>query len=678
MRLKSGLVALMGAALVLGAAPDRAGLLAAPPSRLQQAQKAQTPVWGIEGSDLPRDPAFRLGRLANGMRYIIRHNETPKGQVVIRLRFDVGSLDEGDDQRGYAHFVEHMAFEGSTHVPAGEMVRLLERNGLAFGADTNAFTSFETTTYHLDLPRNDAALVETALMLMRETAGELTFDPAAVDRERGVIQAEKRDRDNWSYRETVDRMGFLLPQSRVMQRWPIGTPESLNGATAQGLRAFWAAHYVPSRATLVVVGDIDPVRIEADIARRFGNWPARPAPAHPPAGPFPPDEAPRSAIYTDPALTERVLIARTAPHDDEPDTLANRREELLRAVGYGIINRRLQHLARAENPPLRSASFGTGESFHAVRTTQLAIDALSGQMPRAIQAGVETWRRAMEQGFTPAEVNEQLVNLCAGSATAAVAANTRSNLALAAQALSLVTDQVVPVDPVRMNDWVQAEAATVTPEAVLAALRREALPLDRPLIRFQGRAAPAGGVDTLRAQFAEAMAAPLPALAQEAPQVFAYGNFGAPGRVVADRRDPLLGVRMVRFANGVMLNLKHTDLMKGQALVQMNVDGGGMLATRAAPLAVELVPMMGDAGLGRHSRDDLQTILAGHPVALGLVNRPETFQSTGAVRSEDVRLQLQVMAAYLTDPGYRLEAEREYRSSINTLFARLQAAPEGV
>jgi zinc protease len=125
------------------------------------------PIWAFEASDVPLDPAFRFGRLDNGMRYIIRQNAHPQGTALVRMQIDAGSLDESDSERGYAHFVEHMAFNGSTNVPEGEMIRLLERQGLAFGADTNASTGFEQTTYRLDLPRNDPELLDTALMLMR-------------------------------------------------------------------------------------------------------------------------------------------------------------------------------------------------------------------------------------------------------------------------------------------------------------------------------------------------------------------------------------------------------------------------------------------------------------------------------------------------------------------------------
>jgi zinc protease len=143
--------------------------------------------WPQEISDVAVDPAIRFGVLENGMRYAIRKNATPPGQASLRLWFDAGSLMEADDQQGLAHFLEHMAFNGSKNVPEGEMVKILERRGLAFGADTNASTSFDETVYTLDLPKTDDPTVDDAMMLFREAAGELTIDPAAVDRERGVV-----------------------------------------------------------------------------------------------------------------------------------------------------------------------------------------------------------------------------------------------------------------------------------------------------------------------------------------------------------------------------------------------------------------------------------------------------------------------------------------------------------
>jgi zinc protease len=235
----------------------------------------------------------------------------------------------------------------------------------------------------------------------------------------------------------------------------------------------------------------------------------------------------------------------------------------------------------------------------------------------------------------------------------------------------------VPANPVAMLGWLNRLAPAITPKSVLDALREEASPLDHPAIRYSGKAAPLGGEAALIRVFAEARTAKLPKIAPVQTAKFAYTDFGQPGYVVEDKREPLLGVRQVRFANNLRLNLKHTDLVKDQILVHVAVDGGRMLATRDNPLAVELVPLMGAAGLGKHSNDELQSILAGHVVGRGIGAGEESFLMRQLTRREDLELQLQLMTAQLTDPGYRPEAERDYRARINAEFARARSTPGG-
>ena len=249
------------------------------------AGKLKPGEWPQARSDVTPDPAVRFGALPNGMRYAIMRNATPPGQASLRLRFDVGSLMEADGEQGLAHFLEHMAFDGSKAVSEGEMAKILERHGLVFGADSNAETSFDATDYKLDLPKADDESVDTGLMLLREISGELTLAPAAIDRERGVVLAEERTRDNPAYHIFTSRLGFLLEGQRPPLRFPIGKAEVIQKADHAALAAFYARYYRPERATLVVVGDFDVAAMEAKIRAQFGSWRgAGPAGADPEIG----------------------------------------------------------------------------------------------------------------------------------------------------------------------------------------------------------------------------------------------------------------------------------------------------------------------------------------------------------------------------------------------------------
>jgi zinc protease len=631
--------------------------------------------WAFEHSDVPVDPGYRFGRLPNGMRYVIRQNATPKGTALVRMQVDAGSLDEGDAERGYAHYVEHMAFNGSTQVPEGEMVKLLERHGLAFGADTNASTGFERTTYMLDLPRNDPELLDIALMLMREAAGELSFNPGAVDRERGVVQAEMRDRNTYALRNVQDSLDFTFPGSKVARRMPIGTPESLAGAKAEGLKAFWRREYVPEHTTLYVIGDFDAAMVEARIKDRFGNWQGPKAEPMPKGGPVSIEAKDQADVYIDPALAEQVTVSRKGPYLQEPDTLAQRKENLLRQIGYAIINRRMLSRSREVNAPYRNASFGTNDVFKEGRTTELEIDTVDGKWRRGmIEAGLE-YRRAMIYGFTDAEVAEQVAILRTANANAAKSEATRSNPQLLGAAQALVIDEKVPDTPTNSLNRLEAFLPEITPAAVHAALQREAVPLDAPLLRFQGRTPPADGNKGLQSAWAEAMAAPVRPLEKQAAGSFAYTDFGPAGQVVSDVVEPGLGIRTIRFANGVRLNLKRTDLKQDQVLIQISVDGGTMLATRDQPLATQMIAVLALGGLGKHSKDELDSMLAGRTVSANYGSTDETFVAMAGTTPRDLEIELQLLTAQVTDPGYRKEGEVLFHQTINNLFASLRATP---
>lgn len=644
--------------------------------RLASAAPPPKPTWAFEASDVPVDEGYRFGLLPNGMRYVIRSNATPKGQALVRMVVNAGSLDEADDERGYAHFVEHMAFNGSTNVPEGEMIKLLERLGLAFGADTNASTGFERTTYMLDLPRGDPALLDTALMLMRETASELTISEAAVARERGVILSEKRDRNTFALRNLEDQLQVLHPRARYTNRIPIGTEETLNGASAERLRAFWRREYVPAQTTVLVVGDFPVEAVEAAIKARFADWQPAPAEPQPPAGPFDPKAAPREDVFIDQALSERVTISRDGPWLKEPDSLTQRRENLLRQIGYGIVNRRLLSRTREGNAPFRGAGIGTADSFREARATNLVVETIDGGWKRGLTTATEEYRRALEFGFSQAEVAEQIANSRSAARNAAASESTRSHGTLLGAVLALVTDDVVPDKPSRSLERLEAFLPEITPDAVLAALKRELVPLDQPLIRFQGRREPIGGTKALREAWDAAIKAQVSKPESKAAGAFAYTDFGPAGQVVSDVTEARFGIRQVRFANGVMLNLKRTDLAKDRISVRLSVDGGNMLVTRDNPLSTQMMNVFGQGGLGKHSRDELDSLLAGRTVGIGLGSGAETFAAGATTTPADLELQLQVLTAQLADPGYRAEGEVLFRQTINNFFASLGATPD--
>ncbi|MEO1648933.1 MAG: insulinase family protein [Pseudomonadota bacterium] len=633
------------------------------------------PVWAFEESDIEVDQGYVFGRLDNGMRYILRENATPEGTALVRMRIDSGSLDESEEERGLSHYLEHMAFNGSTGIPEGEMIKLLEREGLAFGADTNAGTGLEAITYMLNLPRNDEALLDTALMLMRETASELTISEGAVDRERGVILAERRDRRNFAQRAQEDSFDFLAPGARFAQRWPIGVLEVLEIADAATIRKLYERTYVPENTVLVIVGDYPIEVLEAKVRAQFSDWSGGPAPEDPKTGPIDVSRKGMTDIYLDPSLSESVSVSQFGTWIDQPDTLANRKASILRSIGYDILNRRLTRLAREADAPFQSAGFGVGDFFEDARSAGLTINTVDGEWRKGLLAAVREYNQAVTFGFTQAEIEEQLARRRTALQNTVEAKDTRSNSVFASAALSLVGNDRVPTDPDYRLALFEEIAPEITPESVFAAMTSHLVAFDDPLIRFQGRAAPEGGEDALRAAYLEGLSLAIAAPEEAAQAAFAYTDFGEPGEIVSDTVESQLGVREIVFENGVKLNLKRTDVREDRIAVRVAIDGGNLMATQEDPLAVYLAGSLGLGGLGKHSEDELTTILAGRSVRFGMRSGTDSFTMTSTTTPRDLELQLQVMAALITDPGYRAEGVERFRRGIDNFFETLTATP---
>ncbi len=642
-------------------------------------QTAAARAWNYADSDIAVDPNIVFGVLPNGMKYALLKNSTPKDSVAMRMRFDVGSFAESEDQRGLAHFLEHMAFNGSTHVPEGDMIKLLERKGLAFGADTNASTSFDETIYQLDLPNASDDLVDTGLMLMRETASELTLDPGAIDRERGVILSERRARDTYQLRSLVDQLAFQMPQMHVADRLPVGTIDVIQNAPASRLRDLYDRYYRPERATLVVVGDFDPAAMEAKLKTRFDDWKGRGS-----AGPDPDigqiDYARASAAdaFIDPAINDAVTITAFKPWIDEADTKAKRARNLAEEVGEAILSRRLGKLALAEDSPILAGSFDESNGWKIFDQAGVRAIAKEGAWRKALALIEQEQRSAIEYGFTQAEVDEQLANRRTALRNAVAGVDTRRSETLAGILVRAAEGDFVVGRPETSQALFDAEAPSLSAAAVSAAFQKRMAGLSAPLVRVTAKKSIEGAPAAILAALQTSQkAAVTPPVATKAA-AFAYTDFGVPGTVVSDERIADLGIRRIRFANNVMLNIKQTDFKKDNVLLSVRVDGGDLLQTRDDPTRVALAGSLYVGGLAAHSLDDLRTILAGTTVDAAFGSATDAFGGTAQVSPADFRLQADLMAAFVTHPGYRADGLALIRRYLPQQYAANDATPGAV
>ncbi len=642
-------------------------------------QSEAAKAWNFAPSDVPVDPNIIFGVLPNGMKYALLKNSTPKDSVVLRMRFAVGSFAEAEDQRGLAHFLEHMAFNGSTNVPEGEMIKLLERKGLAFGADTNASTGFDETIYKLDLPNASDDLIDTGLMLMRETGGELTIAPAAVDRERGIILSERRARDTYQLRSLIDQLDFQMKGMNIANRIPVGTEEVIKTAPAARLRDLYDRYYRPERATLVMVGDFDPAAIEAKIKARFADWKGRgPAGADPEIGDVDYKRAAAADDFVDPAIQDSVTITSFKPWTLEPDTKAKRARSLAEDIGEAIVSRRLAKIALNEDSPILTGYFSDAEGWKKFDQITIGAVAKEGAWKDALALVEQEQRRAALHGFTQAEVDEQLANRRTALKNAVAGVTTRRSDGLADTLIAAADGDFVFVRPETSQALFETTAPSLTAAAVTAAFRKRMAGFSAPLARVTAKKPVDGGTDAilaaLRASTQVAVAAPTEA----ANAAFAYDSFGTPGKIVSDERVEDLGIRRIRFANNVMLNIKTTDFQKDKVMLSLRVDGGNLLATRDDPTKVSLAGSLMLGGLEAHSLDDLRSILAGKTISPTFGNATDAFGGSALTSPEDFALQAKLMTAYLTHPGYRADGLALIRRVLPQQYAANDATPAAV
>ena len=636
----------------------------------------RTEPWNAETSNLEPDRSIIYGRLPNGLRYAIRPNERPQNQVLVRLAFDFGSAAEADNEQGLAHFIEHMAFNGTTNVPEGEMVKMLERLGLSFGADTNASTGYTQTQYKLDLPRADTALIERALFLMRETASEILFDPKAVDRERGVVISEMRQRENYGYQSARAANKLFYPDTYYSMRYPIGTLDVLETAPAERMKALYRKYYRPDRARIIIVGPVDPVAIERQIVARFADWKND----GPPLGPIDhctvdTNRRPTAEIFSHPEISEAIAIQQIVADMKRPDTVDRAIMEWKMQIAGGIISQRISRRSREADIPFLGGGLSFAPGF-CDTYTRIGISAAGkdGSWPQLLPFVEQIVRQAAEHGFSKAEIAEQIKRLNSAYENAAKGEATQPSSSFANELVAVVND-TVNSDAYRQMLWIQSRPFMST-AAVHSEFAKWYAKLDAPSIFLTTKSSDAVDSAKLLASYGQSRAAVVAAPEARTEKAFAYTDFGPAGTVVEDKVIADLGIRAIRFANGVLLNIKQTDFEDNRVRYSVRIDGGQLHFGKSnATLAKFMGATFASGGLEAHDIEDLRSLLAGTTVAASFGVGDDYFGTYGAVTPADLNRQFELLTAYSIYPGYQENAVRLFRRPLPEIYASLDATP---
>jgi len=612
-------------------------------------------------SDLPPDPTVTFGTLPNGMRYAIRHNATPSGEVSVRFRIAAGALQEAPQQRGLAHFLEHMAFRGSAKVKDGEYSRMLERIGLRFGSDTNASTGQEETIYQFDLPRSDDASVDTAFTLSREIAGNLTIAADAAKAESGVVGSELRLRDVPSFQSGLVRLEFLLQDKRAAQL-PHGDAAVIAKGSVDDLRAYYHAYYRPERATLVVVGDIDVKKIEAKIRQTFSDWKGVGPAIADPALNIPRNRGLEVKTFTGKGVSNTVSLTWMQAPKKMPSTQVTEREQLVEMIALRVLNRRYQEESLTPERPFTRAGVSTGQSYDAVRMTSLTVGYQPGHWKTALITAEKMRLAILETSASQAELDRALVEFRAGIEQRAETVATRPSRAIVGSILQALEDNEVYTSDTRDLAAYDGYVRTLTLDEVNKALRA-AFVGGGPLIFASGEEAFEGGDAAVQAAFVEAQKADRGVVAAQTVKPWPYTDFGTPGTVAATRTVADLDATYVRFANGVRLTVKPTKFRANQIEVQVKVGSGRLELPRDRINPTWAGGTVISGGLKQLTQTEISRTLAGRQVGTGFGVGEDGFLFSGATIPRDLQLQMEVMAAYVREPAFRPDSFERARTA---------------
>jgi zinc protease len=628
-------------------------------------------------SELPVSPQVLVGKLPNGLTYYVHRNGKPENKLELRLVVKAGSILEDDDQQGLAHFVEHMAFNGSTHFKKQELVSYLQSIGVQFGADLNAYTSFDETVYILPIPTAQRANIDKGFLVLRDWAQGLSMQSREIDLERPVVLEELR-----LGKGAGDRMEkVLLPKlfngSRYAQRLPIGKEAVIRKGSHDALRRFYKDWYRPDLMAVVVVGDIEPKEAERLVRHHFSSLVNPPKPRTRFRATIAPRTATEALVITDKEATGNSLLIRyPARPVNEKTTVGGYREQLVQALFASMLNQRLQEAAQQANAPYLAASSGVSRLAADYESYNVSATLGKGGAMPAIEALVQENTRVGKFGFNAIELERASKNLMRRFERIYAEREKSDSANYAGEYIRnfLVQESIPGVE----NEY--RYAREMLPGVTLEEMNRyarAAIPQDAPkLVVYMGAAnseTPTPDSEQLLAAFAAAEKAAVTARDEKTLATSLMETPPVPGTIVSESEDKRLGLTTLTLSNGLTVILKPTDFRNDQVLMSAVRYGGQSLYGDEDRFHARYASsVVGSMGLGTFSPLDLRKILAGKTASVSAGLNTYTESLGGSSGSDDIEAMLQLfylkMTAVRRDPDlFQAYVNKQLESARNSL-----------
>lgn len=660
-----------GAAIALAVAPS-----AAVAREGTATAAAKNDSWLYAGSDIPRDLAWQFGVLPNGVRYAVRNNGVPPGQVSIRVRIDAGSMFETDKERGYAHLLEHLTFRGSEHIPDGEAKRIWQRFGVTFGSDSNAQTTPTQTVYQLDLPSATPTNLDESMKLLAGMVREPRISDSAVTAERGVVMAELRESDGPQKRIADATNAHLFAGQLLGDRSPIGTTASLGAASAAAVGAFHNRWYRPERAVVVIVGDGDPTQFARLIAKYYGDWKGEGAnPASPDFGkPNPRRPAAREIVEANQPLALTLAVVR--PWIKRIDTVENTRRLYLEFLAQALVNRRLENRARS------------GGSY-LVATVEQQYVSRSADVTMAQIVPLSDWKAAladvrgviadaMKTPPSQADIDRETNEVEAFLVKELQNARNEPGARLADDMVRAVDIGETVTSPQGQVDMFAAIRKSATPQVMLDISRAIfSGPVERVVLTTPTPVE--GGEKALLAALKAPAALRDDRLAAADVNFAQLPAFGPAGAVASTTSIPGLRAERIEFANGVTALVSNNKIEPGKVRVNVRFGtGNGSVAADAPNLLWTGDYALVASGIGPWGQNEIDQLTNGRQIQLEFAIDDDAFELSAESKPDDLADQMRLIAGKLAFPRWDAGPVERLRIGFLTGYDLNDATPNAV
>lgn len=616
------------------------------------AEKPIKQPWLYEGSDVPVDDTWTFGELPNGLRYAVKRNDVPAGQVSIRVRIDAGALHENNDELGYAHLIEHLSFRGSTFVPDGEAKRIWQRFGVTFGSDSNAQTTPTQTVYKLDLPNVTPEKLDESVKIISGMIRNPRISDVALNAERAIVLAELRENSGAQmiYSDALRQHAFQ--GQRLANRSTIGTPETLQAADAQALNAFHDRWYRPENAVVVMAGDLEPAQLANLVQKYFNDWKGTGPRAPEPAFGDPTPTGTPARILVEPTLPTTVSVAYLRPWRKVDDTIAYNEQLLIDALALQIINRRLEVQARSGGNYL-FAEVAQDDISRTADATLVSVTPVGDQWEAATKDVRAIIADATGTAPSKADIDRELtlfgnaLRTMLDSYPFEAAAKQADDIV---QAVDIRETVAAPKTVVQVFDGMKTK---FTPERLLASTQALFKADATRLMLSSPTALKDGDNRALAALQATVAANKAARLSENALGFDALPKLGTPGKLVSEQTVSRLEMTRLELSNGVRALLYPNKAEAGQIRVLVRFGKGYQAVTPEQGGLLWAGPLvLPENGIGKLRRTDTDQMVNGRRIELNFAIDDDAFEFAANTRPDDLADQLTLIATKLEHPGW--------------------------